>query len=519
MASVEVPLRCAWLGKGTQMASKVCQTRKASISTWPLASAMMVVAACSGGGADGPPPGVRGGSTGAQGTSGSASTGTSDAWADGGNAATAQDGGGSAAGDSGSSSDGTASESSSDGKASDAGEYAPGPSSVRGSEAGTPDAQVGAGVPLAAIPLSTPDGTYYTAQVTVGDQTFAMDIDTGSATCAVAGQGCTSCAAAGVSLTYQPSATATDLQKTASTAYGDGSMLNGEIFQDTVALGHGMPTVQLELMSIQSERQFFRSVQFQGILGLGSTLLELRGTDTYFALETADGVSPVLAFELCAKNGTMWLGGFDATAAGSAVQYTPLLPINRTDAFYAINVDDALIGGTSLGLHTADFESPILDTGTSLFYVPAKVFNAILSAINASSGFTSLFGRTALKANDCVRANGVTAAAVDAALPALAMKVPSTNPGAADFTLTVNPTQSYLMDTGQGQFCLAMGEGGPTEGAILGDAFLSSFVTVIDRQNGQVGFAPDLGCGTALGRRVVDLMTWHPRTPRHRVRH
>ncbi len=486
-------------------ASKVCRTRT---SIGPLASTMMLVAACSGGGADGPPPGVRGGSAGAQGNA-PASTGTSDALADGGNASVAHDGGGSAAGDSGSRSDG---------KASDAGEDPSGQSSVRGPEAGTFDAQAEAAVPLAAIPLSTPDGTYYTAQVTVGDQTFAMDIDTGSATSAVAGQGCTSCTAAGVSPTYQPSATATDLQKTASTVYGDGSMLNGEIFQDTVALGHGMPSVQLELMSIQSERQFFRQVQFQGILGLGSTLLELRGTDTYVALETADGVSPVLAFELCAKNGTMWLGGFDATAAGSPMQYTPLLPISKTNAFYAINVDDVLMGGTSLGLNTADFESPILDTGTSLFYVPAKVFNAILSAINASSGFTSLFGRTPLKANGCVRANGATAAAVDAALPAMAMKVPSINPGSPDFTLTVNPTQSYLMDTGQGQFCLAMGEGGPTQGAILGDAFLSSFVTVIDRQNGQVGFAPDLGCGTTLGKRVVDLMAWHPRAPRHRIR-
>ncbi len=474
------------------IASKVCQTgTPPMISLGALASAVVLVAACSGGGADGQAPG--------------------DASADGGNAATAHDRGGSAAGDSGSSSE-----------ASDAGEEAPGPSSVSGSEAGTPDAQAEAGmplavIPLAAIPLSTPDGTYYTAQVTVGDQIFAMDIDTGSATSAVAGQGCTSCAAAGVSPTYQPSATATDLQKKASTVYGDGSMLNGEIFQDTVALGHGMPTVQLDLMSIQSERQFFRSEQFQGILGLGSTLLELRGTDTYFALETADGVSPVLAFELCAKNGTMWLGGFDATAAGSPVQYTPLLPIGRNNAFYAINVDDVLMGGTSLQLQTADFESPILDTGTSLFYVPAKVFNAILSAINASSGFTSLFGRTVLRANGCVQANGATADAVDAALPAMAMMLPSTNAGAPDFTLTLSPTQSYLMDTGQGQFCLAMGDGGAMQGAILGDAFLSSFVTVIDRQNGQVGFAPDLGCGSALGRRAVDLTTWHPRAPRHRV--
>ncbi len=485
--------------------SKVCHAGTAqATSIWSLATLTVIFAACSGNDAD-----LAGGSGG--GASSSASVGTT---------YTAGRGSASPSNSAGSHDGGTSpSEFGArvDGSAPEGGEDAPGDTAAPGFETGVLDAPMEASVSLAAIPLSTPDGTYYTAQVTVGDQTFAMDIDTGSATSAVAGQGCTNCTAAGVSPLYQPSSTATDLHRTASSAYGDGSSVAGEIFQDTVSLGYGSPSVQLELMSIQSDRQFFNSAKFQGILGLGSTLLELKGTDTYFAQETSAGVSPVLAFELCASRGTLWLGGFDPSAAASPVQYTPLIPLGKTTPYYAINVDDVLMGGTSLGLQAADFESPIVDTGTSLFYLPTKAFSAILEAINTSSGYTSLFGRTPLKANGCAQSNGATAAAVDAALPTMALNLPSSVAGAQDLTLTVSPTQSYLIDAGQGQFCLAVGDGGTMQGgAILGDAFLSSFVTIIDRQNGQVGFATDMGCGSVLGRRVIDLATWHPRAPRPR---
>ena len=493
--------------------SKVCHAGTTQVtSIGSLAALAVIFAACSGGGNDADSAGGGGGSVGGGGRgSSSASVGTTYT-AGGGSASRGSDAGthdgGASASDFGSSVDGSAPE---------GGEDAPGAAAAPGSEASVLDAPTEAGVPLAAIPLSTPDGTYYTAQVTVGDQTFAMDIDTGSATSAVAGQGCTNCTAAGVSPLYQPSFTATDLHRTATSAYGDGSSLAGEIFQDTVSLGYGSPNVQLELMSVQSDRQFFKAAQFQGILGLGSTLLELKGTDTYLAQETSAGVSPVLAFELCATRGTLWLGGFDASAAASPVQYTPLIPVGKTTPYYAINVDDVLMGGTSLGLQAADFESPIVDTGTSLFYLPTRVFNAILRAINTSSGYTSLFGRTPLRANGCAQSNGAMAATVDAALPAMAVNLPSNVAGAQDLTLTVSPTQSYLIDAGQGQFCLAVGDGGTMQGgAILGDAFLSSFVTIIDRQNGQVGFATDMGCGSILGRRLIDLATWHPRAPRPR---
>src|ERR1700733_1103415 len=123
-------------------------------------------------------------------------------------------------------------------------------------DAPIPDAAV---LPVAAIPLTTPDALFYIAQVTVGDQSFAMLIDTGSTTTGVAGATCTSCAVAGVSPLYMPSATAVDAGATAMTMYVDGSGWSGEIFQDAVALGFGVPSVELELASITAQNEFFRT--------------------------------------------------------------------------------------------------------------------------------------------------------------------------------------------------------------------------------------------------------------------
>jgi hypothetical protein len=303
--------------------------------------------------------------------------------------------------------------------------------------------------------------------------------------------------------------------------YGDGSGWQGEIFTDTVGLGHGTPNVSLELVSISTENQFFDQTTFQGILGLGPSQLEEPGTDSYVSQIVAAGLPQVIAFELCASGGTMWLGGYDGSATASAMQYTPLLPIDSArNPFYAINIDDIAVGGKSLGFQASAFKSPIVDTGTSLFYLPTPIFDAMVKAINTSSGFASVFGtqqisQTTGGGGGCVSARGMTAAAIDAALPALAVKMPSAAAGASDFTLSLQPTQSYLFDAGGGTFCLAAGDAGTTMG-ILGDSFLSAFLVVIDRASGRVGFAPEAGCAGSVGRRVVDLATWRPRPPRRR---
>src|SRR6476619_5679141 len=71
--------------------------------------------------------------------------------------------------------------------------------------AATPDAASNVGT---AIPLTTPDGSFYTAMVTIGSQMFALDVDTGSTTVGVAGASCSACT--GISPLYAPGTSAMD---------------------------------------------------------------------------------------------------------------------------------------------------------------------------------------------------------------------------------------------------------------------------------------------------------------------
>jgi hypothetical protein len=379
-------------------------------------------------------------------------------------------------------------------------------------EAGTDASSSGSsgGTAGYAVPLSAPVGPdfEYTAQVTVGNQSFAMQIDTGSTTAAVAGTGCSGCT--GVSPVYTPSSSATDTGQAGSTQYADGSGWSGEIYADTVALGNGSPPVSVDLvdMSMATDNFFSGQNDYQGILGLGPLQNAISGTNGYMPAVLSAGVPSVFAFQLCdgtgSNAGTMWLGG-DGSPASTPV-YTPLLAISDNNPYYAINVDGMSLGGTPIVTNASNtFQQPILDTGTALFYVPTSVFDAFQTALEASSGFTALFGSNTFATSGanqgCVTDASVTEAQVEAMLPALSLSLPNAT-GGPDVTIQASALDTYLYDGGGGQFCLAIQDGlGQDPTSVLGDAFLQAFVTIIDLQGGRAGFSPT-GCPAPQSHRV-----------------
>ncbi|HUJ62100.1 MAG TPA: pepsin-like aspartyl protease [Kofleriaceae bacterium] len=367
------------------------------------------------------------------------------------------------------------------------------------------------------IPLGTPtgddQGSFYTIQFMASGGSFAMDLDTGSTSTGVATSACTTCT--GLSPLYMPGAMAMDTHMTASTQYADGSGWSGEIYSDKAGLGHGSPDLTLAFVGITDQTNFFAANEYQGIFGLGPTELLETGTTSYLDLATKAGTTPIMAFELCPTAGTMWLGGFDQSKMMGAPQYTPLIPISDQSPFYAVNLTDMGIGGTSLGFNSSTFQNPIVDTGTSLFYVPTAVQTALISKVNASSGWTALFGTTKLsaKGSGCVTKAGVTAQMVDAMLPPMSMSFAGMN-GGPDITVSVAPTQSYLEDAGGGQFCLVVEGGGDNGNGTMGDTILRAFVTVVDLQHNQVGWGLDAGCAPAAPI-VRGPITEHGHGPHH----
>ena len=379
-----------------------------------------------------------------------------------------------------------------------------GPDASSGPDANTnPDGPVSpAG--YATIPLISGQGFFYTAPLTIGSQTFQVDVDTGSTTTGVAETACTS-SCGGVSPLYTPSSSSVDTKHTASTQYADGSGWSGEVWTDSIGLTHGTPSANVSFVGVTTETGFFdgNGNAYQGILGLGPDALLERYTTSYLSAVTAAGVTDEIAFEMCANAGTMWVGGWDDTKS-DAQQFAPMVPISGNNPFYSVNLQDIALGGTSLGFGASTYQQPIVDTGTSLEYLPTAAYNAYVAKINGDAGFKALFPGQTMSDPDngpnygCVKAGaGVTDAMVDAMLPAISYKLPAM--GGGTFTITAPPTQSYLQNFGSGMYCNGIGNGG-NQGSLFGDTFLQSWVTVFDIKNQKIGFGLDKGCSGATFR-------------------
>ena len=375
--------------------------------------------------------------------------------------------------------------------------------------------------PGIAIPLSSPNGAdfEYTAQVTIGDQTFAMTIDTASTTLGVAGHGCSGCT--GATPLYSPSASATSTGQHGSSMYADGTGWSGPIYSDTIGLGNGSASVSLKFVDIDKANGFFSGENdYQGILGLGPSQNAVSNTDGYFPTAVGAGTNNILSFDLCDNTGdnagTMWLGG---DGGATKTQYTPLVPISINNPFYAFNVDALSLGETVVVSDAAaTFSQPVLDTGTSLFYVPTSVYHSFETTLEVSSGFQTVFGNKTFASSGanagCVQAIGVTDADVESNLPSISLSLPRVTSGQPDFVITAPALDTYIYNGGDGFYCLAIQDGGTQDPSTFGEAFMQAFHTVIDISGNRVGFAPPTTCvAPAIQQMLRPSLFAGPRRP------
>jgi len=382
--------------------------------------------------------------------------------------------------------------------------------------------------PVTAVPLFSCQPSEYTAAVTIGEsQVFQLTIDTGSTSLGVAGASCPSC---GQSLVYDPGSTSTDENQTAFSQYGSGSW-SGNIFQDSVKMGTD-PGAPVDLVSITSSSQFFEPADcdssiggYQGIIGFGPSGSAVQGTNGFFdQLVATTHIPDIFSTELCDSGGTLWLGGYDPTFTTAAPQYTPLEP-GISQFYYAVNLVSVTVAGKTVPIATQQFNSSIVDTGTSIFILPNAAFTGITNAIANTPGYRTVFHITTPLPEDAgVTDSGVadggasdaapvtppnpaaffdnieacaqlsqTKAELDAMLPPLTFTFGS-NPA---IEVQALPTESYLMQY-QGQWCPTLYPMNPSQddplAAIVGSPILRSNIVIFDRAASRIGFAPHTAC-------------------------
>ncbi|HEY1817193.1 MAG TPA: pepsin-like aspartic protease [Kofleriaceae bacterium] len=384
-----------------------------------------------------------------------------------------------------------------------------------------------------AIPLTSLDELSYTGVLRTGGQAQSVIVDTGSTTLAVASSACTNC---GVTPLYTPGSGAVDEHQIGTEMFTSDTGWTGEIYQDSVVLGSDA-VVPVQLVAIGSASNFFEpfddagDIGFEGILGLGPDSNLIPDTTSYLTAAFAAGVPRTFAFQLCPSDGTMWIGGVDTAAEASAPAVTPMLSstTEQLDAYLVTIAAMAIGSGSNVG-SDADYGPAIIDTGSSISFIPTAPLAAITAAIQASAGYQSIFGTQSLtdtQSMGCVT-TAQTGSAIDAALPPLHIAFPDAT-GTTSTDLALPATKSYLVfsgSTGSGadnEWCYALVDSsqlgpGPAV-SLIGDSLLNAVVVSFDVANQQVSFAPTLGCGESdavlrpvhRGPKVAGVAWWRQR--------
>ncbi|KAK2684087.1 Aspartic peptidase A1 family [Fusarium oxysporum f. sp. vasinfectum] len=305
----------------------------------------------------------------------------------------------------------------------------------------------------------TNEDVSYVAPVVIGGKTWNLIVDTGSSNTWCGAQ--TSC---------EPTSTGKSTGGSVSVSYGSGSF-SGTEYKDKVSFG-GL-SVAAQSIGAASSASGFSGVD--GIIGFGPVGLTSGTVSTSTPQGSISsevlGVSfrPESGSDDSDTNGELTLGGVDSSKYSGSITYFPTLTSGTASNYWGISVSGFTYGSTTL----ATSGSGIVDTGTTLIYIPTSAYNKFLSAAGGSTDSSS----------------GLAAFT----------KKPTANFGIkfGSTTYTLTPAQ-YLIPTAQytnfglssGKYYAWIFDGGSSGvNTIIGQKFLENYYSVYDTTNSRIGFA------------------------------
>lgn len=281
--------------------------------------------------------------------------------------------------------------------------------------------------------------TEYLCPVTIGDQTFTLDFDTGSSDTWVLGQK----VATGSHTGYSPSSSAQQVSgSTWKIQYGDGSTASGDVFTDTITVG-GTTVDSQAIERATTAAAAFTSGAEDGLLGLAFDSINTvspKKVKTFMTNAIAAGLEPVFTADLKpGEPGSYDFGQIDDSKYSGDITY---VDVDNSQGFWAFTPDDSDAG--------------IADTGTTLMLLgddTCSNYYQQVSSAQQSQGYYVF---------DCSET-----------LP--------------DYTVTISGTQftvpgsnMNMGDDGNGQCLGGMQPDDQIGQAIYGDVFLKSVFAVFD---------------------------------------
>ena len=375
----------------------------------------------------------------------------------------------------------------------------------------------------------TNEATLYYANVSIGTpaQDLSLHIDTGSSDlwanvasspiCTYRGKPCSSAGTYGAN----SSSTYKFVNSDFNVSYVDGSAAAGDYATDTVSIGG----------QLIADLQFgigYDSTIPQGILGIGYTANEAQvntaGLKSYANLPQAmanAGLIQSNAYslwlnDLDAGTGSILFGGVDTAKYTGQLQTIPIQKIFNQYAQFIITLTgvDLVNNGNKQSMTTDLPTAVILDSGSSLAYLPNHLTSAIFSALKVQ--YDQSLGAGVC---DCSLANQNMTLDFTFTSPTISIPMNELviNPNAGSVTNnpsgTGNRGSQNIQNSGQNAgnagsqciFGIAPAEG---SAAVLGDTFLRSAYVVYDLANNEISLAQtnfnatdskvlEIGTGTA----------------------
>eukprot|EP00753_Platysulcus_tardus_P016980 PLAT617.1.p1 GENE.PLAT617.1~~PLAT617.1.p1 ORF type:complete len:434 (+),score=109.05 PLAT617.1:227-1528(+) len=354
-----------------------------------------------------------------------------------------------------------------------------------------------------ALPLRRAASGEYVLDAKLGEQKFALLLDTASAELVVAGKGCSGCDEspnarfdASASKTFRSipcgsllcsSLSPKDSCPSAcgfSVDYEDGSSVSGSLGVDELALGSLRFPAPVGVINKQPTASLL-APDIDGILGVAPAATHV----SVMRWLAQSGALPwTMTLCLSESGGSIIFGGVDDESR-TALYKPPLRWASMAlSPFYAVQLRYIRVGKHKLSAEGAALDpleyGAVLDSGASSIVLAANIFDELQKTFTdhychlpGVCSEPSLFDSFAKLSSDDV-----------ASFPDLHWEMED------GLVLTLQP-QHYLVNA-SGLTRLAITRAQPEQdvGIVLGGALLQAYYVVIDHQRGRVGFARSLNC-------------------------
>jgi hypothetical protein len=375
-------------------------------------------------------------------------------------------------------------------------------------------------------------GEYY-LNLSVGAQTFRVQIDTGSADLGIPQYGCTTCSSHD-DKRYQPKSSpsaqpitcsqgkAMNLtchpchyhrQCAMSISYEDDSGFAADLWNDTVTFESYGKTHEITVQAVvgglykSNPKNPMQPKSIDGILGLAYSTVSSANTLTpldYLLKQHANELDDVFALCLDSKKGgSFMIGSPDNNPYYESIanlQWTPLLK----ETYYPVDLQAIYVGDNKVDVAPAVYNrgDAIVDSGSTDITLPRAAYDAFRGSMQHQCEETTTNNRSRLvgvcvdeKGKKLAKGSGMfygdcfTLSMDDIlAFPTLTFQLGGGVRLPLKPNMYIRSGASYCDDLNQ--VTLAIDSGAVADGTLLGDVFMQSWLTIFDRKHKRVGFAP-----------------------------